>query len=109
MIPELDAHGIDLMSARRGGPPGDPTSLVYVSSRLISDDAYVSAPTSILNLLLPQRMLQFDPAKRIHATEALKHPYFDTLDKTQARRRRGVTLAGKRHTQNEQVGCNLWE
>ena len=43
VIPELDAHGIDLMS----------------------------------------KMLQYDPAKRIHATEALKHPYFDTLDKSQ--------------------------
>lgn len=45
MIPELDAHGIDLMS----------------------------------------KMLQYDPAKRVHATEALKHPYFDSLDKSQAR------------------------
>ena len=32
---------------------------------------------------LLSKMLQYDPAKRIHATEALKHPYFDTLDKTQ--------------------------
>jgi cyclin-dependent kinase len=28
-------------------------------------------------------MLQYDPAKRIHATEALRHPYFDTLEKNQ--------------------------
>lgn len=32
---------------------------------------------------LMTQMLQYDPAKRIHATEALKHSYFDTLDKTQ--------------------------
>lgn len=29
------------------------------------------------------QMLHYDPAKRIHATEALKHPYFDSLEKTQ--------------------------
>ena len=28
-------------------------------------------------------MLEFDPAKRIHATEALEHPYFADLEKTQ--------------------------
>ena len=27
-------------------------------------------------------MLVYDPAKRIHATEALEHPYFDSLDKS---------------------------
>ena len=43
VIPELNAHGIDLMS----------------------------------------KMLEYDPAKRIHATDALNHPYFDTLDKAQ--------------------------
>ena len=32
---------------------------------------------------LMSQMLQYDPAKRIHATQALKHPYFDTLDKAQ--------------------------
>ena len=32
---------------------------------------------------LLSQMLQYDPAKRIHATDALKHPYFDNLDKTQ--------------------------
>jgi cyclin-dependent kinase len=29
---------------------------------------------------LLQQMLEFDPAKRIHATEALNHPYFADLD-----------------------------
>jgi cyclin-dependent kinase len=29
------------------------------------------------------KMLHYDPAQRIHATEALKHPYFDSLDKEQ--------------------------
>ena len=43
VIPELNAHGIDLMA----------------------------------------KMLEYDPAKRIHATDALNHPYFDTLDKAQ--------------------------
>lgn len=43
VIPQLDEHGIDLLS----------------------------------------KLLVYDPAKRIHATEALSHPYFDTLDKTQ--------------------------
>ena len=42
VIPQLDAHGIDLL----------------------------------------QKMLVYDPAKRIHATEALEHPYFDSLDKS---------------------------
>jgi len=42
VIPQLDAHGIDLM----------------------------------------KKMLVYDPAKRIHATEALEHPYFDSLDKS---------------------------
>lgn len=28
-------------------------------------------------------MLQYDPAKRISAKEALDHPYFDSLDKSQ--------------------------
>ena len=32
---------------------------------------------------LMAKMLVYDPAKRIHATEALRHPYFDSLDKTQ--------------------------
>ena len=32
---------------------------------------------------LMTKMLQYDPAKRIHATEALRHPYFDSLEKTQ--------------------------
>jgi len=32
---------------------------------------------------LLKSMLHYDPAKRIHATDALKHPYFDSLDKTQ--------------------------
>ena len=32
---------------------------------------------------LLQQMLEFDPAKRIHATEALEHPYFADLEKTQ--------------------------
>ena len=31
---------------------------------------------------LLKKMLVYDPAKRIHATEALEHPYFDTLDKS---------------------------
>jgi len=31
---------------------------------------------------LLQKMLVYDPAKRIHATEALEHPYFDSLDKS---------------------------
>uniref|UniRef100_A0A7S3BJW5 cyclin-dependent kinase n=1 Tax=Prasinoderma singulare TaxID=676789 RepID=A0A7S3BJW5_9VIRI len=30
---------------------------------------------------LMQRMLQYDPSKRIGAKEALKHPYFDGVDK----------------------------
>mmetsp|Transcript_19263 Transcript_19263/g.31168 ORF Transcript_19263/g.31168 Transcript_19263/m.31168 type:complete len:326 (-) Transcript_19263:522-1499(-) len=42
VIPQLDAHGIDLL----------------------------------------EKMLVYDPAKRIHATEALEHPYFDSLDKS---------------------------
>ena len=32
---------------------------------------------------LLSKMLHSDPAQRIHATEALKHPYFDSLDKEQ--------------------------
>lgn len=32
---------------------------------------------------LLSKMLQYDPAKRIHATEALQHPYFADLDKQQ--------------------------
>ncbi|GBG60961.1 hypothetical protein CBR_g18560 [Chara braunii] len=32
---------------------------------------------------LLQKMLQYDPAKRISAKEALHHPYFDDLDKSQ--------------------------
>ncbi len=31
---------------------------------------------------LLQKMLVYDPAKRIHATDALEHPYFDSLDKS---------------------------
>mmetsp|Transcript_9359 Transcript_9359/g.39737 ORF Transcript_9359/g.39737 Transcript_9359/m.39737 type:complete len:323 (-) Transcript_9359:219-1187(-) len=31
---------------------------------------------------LLQKMLVYDPAKRIHATDALDHPYFDSLDKS---------------------------
>ena len=31
---------------------------------------------------LLKKMLVYDPAKRIHATEALEHPYFDSLDKS---------------------------
>jgi cyclin-dependent kinase len=30
-----------------------------------------------------QRMLQFNPAKRISAKAALQHPFFDDLDKSQ--------------------------
>ena len=43
VIPQLDEHGIDLLS----------------------------------------KLLVYDPAKRIHATDALNHPYFDSLDKSQ--------------------------
>lgn len=32
---------------------------------------------------LLRRMLVYDPAERIHANQALDHPYFDTLDKSQ--------------------------
>lgn len=32
---------------------------------------------------LMSKMLQYDPAKRIHATEALLHPYFADLEKGQ--------------------------
>ncbi|KAJ4780067.1 Cyclin-dependent kinase 2 [Rhynchospora pubera] len=32
---------------------------------------------------LLSRMLQFDPAERISAKEAMEHPYFDSLDKSQ--------------------------
>ncbi|XP_068668093.1 cyclin-dependent kinase B1-1 [Aristolochia californica] len=32
---------------------------------------------------LLSKMLQYDPANRISAKEALEHPYFDSLDKTQ--------------------------
>ncbi|KAK1312748.1 Cyclin-dependent kinase B1-1 [Acorus calamus] len=32
---------------------------------------------------LLSRLLEFDPAKRISAEEALDHPYFDSLDKFQ--------------------------
>eukprot|EP00270_Netrium_digitus_P009733 TRINITY_DN2979_c0_g1_i1.p1 TRINITY_DN2979_c0_g1~~TRINITY_DN2979_c0_g1_i1.p1 ORF type:complete len:309 (+),score=70.09 TRINITY_DN2979_c0_g1_i1:479-1405(+) len=32
---------------------------------------------------LMEKMLQYDPAKRISAKEALQHPYFDDLDKSQ--------------------------
>ena len=28
------------------------------------------------------KMLVYDPARRIHATDALDHPYFDSLDKS---------------------------
>jgi len=31
---------------------------------------------------LLQKMLVYDPARRIHATDALDHPYFDSLDKS---------------------------
>jgi cyclin-dependent kinase len=30
-----------------------------------------------------QKMLQYEPAKRISAKAALHHPYFDDLDKSQ--------------------------
>ena len=30
-----------------------------------------------------QKMLKYDPAERISAKEALDHPYFDSLDKSQ--------------------------
>jgi hypothetical protein len=30
-----------------------------------------------------QRMLMFDPAKRVSAKVALHHPFFDDLDKSQ--------------------------
>lgn len=32
---------------------------------------------------LLEKMLVYDPAKRIHASQALEHPYFNTLDKSQ--------------------------
>jgi cyclin-dependent kinase len=31
---------------------------------------------------LLRKMLRYDPLKRIHASEALKHPFFDDLDKS---------------------------
>lgn len=31
---------------------------------------------------LLRKMLRYDPSKRIHASEALKHPYFDDIDKS---------------------------
>jgi serine/threonine protein kinase len=36
----------------------------------------------LAHLLLPQKMLRYAPQERISAKEALKHPYFDDLDKT---------------------------
>lgn len=33
--------------------------------------------------MMSQRMLLYDPAKRISAKAALDHPYFDSLDKSQ--------------------------
>ena len=32
---------------------------------------------------LLNKLLVYDPSKRIHATDALEHPYFDSLDKSQ--------------------------
>ena len=36
----------------------------------------------LLTFCLPQKMLRYAPQERISAKEALKHPYFDDLDKT---------------------------
>ena len=46
------------------------------------DLSKVIPPLDSHGIDLLQKMLVYDPAKRIHATEALEHPYFDTLDKS---------------------------
>lgn len=32
---------------------------------------------------LLEKLLRYDPSRRIHASEALGHPYFDSIDKSQ--------------------------
>ena len=44
---------------------------------------YIRFLTLVLELWYLQKLLEFDPVKRITAKDALRHPYFDDLDKTQ--------------------------
>ena len=92
VIPELDAHGIDLMSVRsEAAVLARPLARTRARERGRASHARCIRYTHTLTppgaraaarrLRCVQRMLQYDPAKRIHATDALKHPYFDTLDK----------------------------
>lgn len=38
-------------------------------------------PNLVVNLSLLQKMLEYEPAKRISAKKALEHPYFNDVNK----------------------------
>jgi serine/threonine protein kinase len=48
---------------------------------LLLDHQYIAILPSVSFLM--QRCLQYEPAKRISAKDAMIHPYFDDLDKSQ--------------------------
>lgn len=86
VVPSLNPEGVDLLSVS--------CILMSISFAVLLKTYSLESHTwfncmriCVLNAVeyhvVVQKMLQYDPANRISAKDALDHPYFDSLDKMQ--------------------------
>jgi serine/threonine protein kinase len=70
LVPTLDPLGVDLLAV----------SPCLASGRVDVDACGSDSwPANLVLLFHPQGMLQYDPAKRISARDAMQHPFFVDL------------------------------
>lgn len=80
-VPHLDESGLDLLHVSSLAVSYLKSSVVLPYCLFRNINMCVSESKLIFGLWLLQKMLRYEPSKRISAKEAMEHPYFDGIDK----------------------------